>query len=119
MVYQDEDPDVQFRIAEALEMMDGTLESQSRSIYVGRIQHELSQAFPDRAFEVSLVRESIWVRPCDERERSYRMESPKLGFWIMSVAQGKGDKTLLEGASFMDCVYELIEREREQSEEER
>ena len=102
-VYQDNDPDVIFRMSEGLEGIKGSYEWEGYSVYVSRLRTELGLAFPDREYSVQLKGEVLHIGRQGDKP-PYRLKSPTLGNWVLTCDRGKDE----EFDRFIDAVDEII-----------
>lgn len=110
-IFEDHDPDVAFRFAEALEGWSGIFEGDYReSIYIERIRKELQKSFPTLEYFVSLHSETIQIaRLIDGKRRPrFLLASPELGGWILE--QWKDGDWVLFGydLSFLESLRALL-----------
>ncbi len=96
-IYDDHDPDIRFRMAEALQGWKGSFTwTYSESIYVERIRRELERELPGAKSHVSLRAETIHIKFQAEgkHEIHYTLSSPSRGDWFMKCREGKAQKWL-------------------------
>jgi hypothetical protein len=106
-IYEDADPDVVFRMAEAIQGIEGDSFTWSGpSVYVARLVYEFQRAFPDREYDVSLGGETITVDRLvkGERDRRFRLESPVLGTWALKAWRPDGDTIGFKFDSFVEAL---------------
>jgi hypothetical protein len=94
-VFEDADPDVAWRIGEAVRGVDEeSFTWEGPSIYVARIVHEFTKAFPDRTYDVQLSGQTITIDRLapGPRARRFTLESPDLGTWdLIARKPGRDD----------------------------
>lgn len=114
-IYEDADPDVGFRLAEALQgLEEDSFTWEGPSVYVARINWDLTRAFPERAYFVTLSGQTITIYRIapGPRIQCSTLESPALGWWkLVDCRPGQSSKDL-ELMSFKDALDTVIRLEK-------